>query len=112
MFKASCIQLCSNKDIKKNFYASKKLILKAIKQKSDFIITPENSSLFGLNKKELMQTTTSMEKDFYLTEIRKIAKQYKKWILVGSAVIKEKNKIKNEVFDFSAKTLQSNPKIK
>ena len=105
MFKASCIQLCSNKDIKKNFYASKKLILKAIKQKSDFIITPENSSLFGLNKKELMQATTSMQKDFYLTEIRKIAKQYKKWILVGSAVIKEKNKIKN-------RSLLINPKGK
>ena len=36
-----------------------------------------------------------MQKDFYLMEIRKIAKQYKKWILIGSAIIKEKNKIKN-----------------
>ena len=95
MFKVSCIQICSGKNIKKNLYSSKKLILKAIRQKSDFIITPENSSLFGLNKKELFKTATSMHKDFYLIEIRKLAKKYGKWILVGSAIIKENDKIKN-----------------
>ena len=63
MFKVSCIQICSSKDIKKNLSISKKLILKAIQQKSDFIITPENSSLFGLNKKQLLQIATVMEKD-------------------------------------------------
>ena len=78
MFKVSCIQICSGRDIKKNLESSKKLILVAIKEKSDFIITPENSSLFGLKKKELMNNATSMEKDFYLIEIRKIAKQYNK----------------------------------
>jgi len=95
MFKVSCIQICSGRDIKKNFNISKKLVLQAIKQKSDFIITPENSSLFGLNKKELMINATSMQKDFYLQGIKKLAKQYRKWILIGSAVIKENDKIKN-----------------
>ena len=95
MFKFSCIQLCSGKNIKKNLIFSKKLILSAVKKKSDLIITPENSSLFGLNKNELNKVATTMQKDFYVTEIRKIAKQYKKWILIGSVVIKEKNKIKN-----------------
>ena len=42
-----------------------------------------------------MKTATTMQNDFYLTEIRKMAKHYKKWILVGSIVVKEKNKIKN-----------------
>ena len=95
MFRVSCIQICSGKDIKKNFYSSKKLILKAIKKNSDLIVTPENSSLFGLKKKELMTTATTMKKDFYLNKMKNMAKQYKKWILIGSAVIKEKNKIKN-----------------
>jgi predicted amidohydrolase len=36
-----------------------------------------------------------MQKDFYLNEIKKIAKQYKKWVLIGSILIKDKNKIKN-----------------
>ena len=75
MFRVSCIQICSGKDIKKNFQSTKKLFLKAVKQKSDFIITPENSSLFGLNKKELIKSTTSMQEDFYLTEIKKITKK-------------------------------------
>jgi len=95
MFKVSCIQICSGKDSKKNLGFIKKLILKAIKQKSDFIITPENSSVFGLSKKDLFKTATSMQKDFYLKEIKKIARQYKKWILIGSVLIKEKNKIRN-----------------
>ena len=54
---------------------SKKLILKAIRQKSDFIITPETSSLFGLSKKQLLKTATSMNKDIYLRGIREIAKK-------------------------------------
>ncbi len=95
MFKVSCIQISSGKDIKKNFNTSKKLILKSIKQKADFIVTPETSSLFGLNKKQLLKKTTSMKKDIYLKGVQKIAKQYKKWILIGSIIIKEKNKIKN-----------------
>tara|TARA_B110000285_G_scaffold226845_1_gene287208 strand:- start:911 stop:1702 length:792 start_codon:yes stop_codon:yes gene_type:complete len=94
MFKASCIQICSGKDIKRNLNISRKLILKAVKQKSDFIITPETSSLFGLSKKQLLQTATVMEKDIYLNGIKKIAKSYKKWILT-CVLIKEKNKIKN-----------------
>ena len=94
MFKVSCIQICSSKNITDNLSISKKLILKAIKQSSDFIITPENSSLFGLNKKQLFMKATSMDKDIYLQGIKEIAKKYKKWIL-ASVVIKEKNKIKN-----------------
>ena len=95
MFKVSCIQFCSGKDIKQNLKISKFLILKAIKQKSNLVITPETSSLFGLNKKDLVKETTSMQKDYYLSGIKKIAKQYSKWILIGSLIIKEKNKIKN-----------------
>ena len=63
MFKVSCIQICSGKDIRKNLNHSKKLILKAIKQKSDLIITPETSSIFGLNKTQLLKIATSMDKD-------------------------------------------------
>ena len=94
MFKVSCIQICAGKDIRKNLNISKKLILKAIKQKSDFIITPESSSVFGLNKKQLLKTCTSMDKDVYLKTIREISKKYKKWILTCTHT-KEKNKIKN-----------------
>jgi len=93
--RVSCIQYCSGRDIQQNLSTTKLLILKSIKQKSDFIITPETSSIFGLNKKELFKQTVSMQKDLYVISIKKIAKKYKKWILIGSAIIKDKNKIKN-----------------
>jgi len=96
MFRVSCIQLKSNNDIFYNLNKTKKLILKAIKQKSDFIITPETSSLFSLNKKELLKICKSMREDIYLNGIKKLAKKYKKWILIGSLITKiKKNKLVN-----------------
>ena len=46
MFRVSCIQLRSNDNIYQNLKKTKKLILRAVKQKADFILTPEVSSLF------------------------------------------------------------------
>ena len=92
--RVSCIQISSGKNIQKNLHATRNLILKSIRQKADFIITPECSSLFGLNKKQLLRQTTSMKEDIYLNGIKKIAKKYKKWILT-SIIVKEKKKIKN-----------------
>ena len=96
MFRVSCIQLKSNNNILYNFKKTEKLISKAVKQKSDFILTPEISSLFSLEKKRLLKICKSMKEDFYLNGIRKLAKKYKKWILIGSLIIKvTKNKLVN-----------------
>lgn len=91
----SCIQINSGKNIKGNLDLTKKFILKSIKQKADLIITPENSSLFGLTKSELLKHAVSMQQDYYVLEIKKLARKYKKWILIGSALVKDKNKLKN-----------------
>ena len=96
MFRVSCIQLKSNNSIKANFIKTEKLIKRAVNQKADFILTPEVSSIFSLSKKQLLNQCTSMDKDEYLKGVRRLAKKYKKWILVGSAVIKlSKNKLVN-----------------
>ena len=96
MFRVSCIQLKSNNNILHNLKKTEKLISKAVKQKSDFILTPEISSLFSLDKKILLKICKSMEKDVYLNGIKKLAKKYKKWILIGSLIIKvSKNKLVN-----------------
>ena len=96
MFRVSCIQLKSNDDINYNLINTSKLIKKAIKQKTDLIITPETSSLFSLNKKKLLKVCTSMDKDNYLNGVRKLARYYKKWILIGSIIIKiSKSKLVN-----------------
>jgi predicted amidohydrolase len=96
MFRVSCIQLKSNNNIYYNLKRTEKFIIKAVKQKTDFILTPEVSSLFSLNKKQLLKICKSMNKDIYLNGIKNLAKKYKKWILVGSLIIKvSKNKLVN-----------------
>ena len=95
MFKVSCIQMCSSDCIKDNLKRSEKLIKKAVSQKCNLIITPEVSSKFSLNKKKLLQVATTMNKDSYLLGIKRLAKKYKKWILIGSLIIKNKKKLFN-----------------
>ena len=96
MFRVSCIQLKSNNNFLHNLKKTEKLISKAVKQKSDFILTPEISSLFSLEKKKLLEICKSMKEDIYLNGIKKLAKKYKKWILIGSLIIKvSKNKLVN-----------------
>ncbi len=96
MFRVSCIQLCSSDNVELNLKKTKKFIIKAVKQKTDFILTPEVSSKISLNKKKLLKTATSMDKDIYLIGIKELAKKYKKWILIGSLILKiKKNKLVN-----------------
>ena len=96
MFRVSCIQLRSTNNIIQNLKKTEHLVYKAVKQKTDFILTPEVSSLFSLNKKQLLNVCTSMDKDIYLAGVKKLAKKHKKWILIGSLIIKiSKNKLVN-----------------
>ena len=96
MFRVSCIQLKSNNNILQNLKKTEILVSKAVKQKSDFILTPEISSLFSLEKKKLLKICKSMKEDIYLNGIKKLAKKYKKWILIGSLIIKvSKNRLVN-----------------
>ena len=77
MFRVSCIQLKSNNNINHNLKKTEKLIIKAVKQKTDFILTPEVSSLFSLNKKQLLKICKPMSEDIYLKGIKNLAKQIK-----------------------------------
>ena len=92
MFRVSCIQLRSSDNVKNNFLKTEKLIKKAVKQKTNLIITPEVSSLFSLDKKKLLKICSNMSNDEYLSGIKNLAKKYKKWILVGSVIIKKNSK--------------------
>ena len=104
MFRVSCIQLCSSDNAVSNLKKTKQLILKAINQKTDFILTPEVSSKISLNKKKLLKTATSMKKDLYLNGIKDLAKKYKKWILIGSLILKiNNNKLVNRSILISSK---------
>ena len=73
MFKVSCIQLRSNNDINHNLKKTEELIKIAVRQKTDLIITPEVSSLFSLEKKNLLKNLLNKKKyQFFLIIIKKI----------------------------------------
>ena len=93
--KVACIQLSSGENYNKNFKQIILYINQAIKNKSDLIITPETSSIMTSNKKILFNNTYTMGKDPLIKEIKKISKKNKKWILIGSLPIKDKNKYRN-----------------
>ena len=96
MFRISCIQLKSTNNIENNLLITTRLVKKAVTQKSDFILTPEASSIMSLNKKELYKKVSKMNDDIYVLGIKKLAKKYKKWILIGSVFVKnKKNKMVN-----------------
>ena len=103
MFRVSCIQLCSSNDVAYNLKRTKILLIKAVKQKADFILTPEVSSKITLNKRKLLKTATSMEKDIYVHEMKNFAKKYKKWLLIGSVILKIKKKLVNRSVLISSK---------
>ena len=93
--KVACIQLSSGENYIKNFKNIIKYINEAIKNKSDLIITPETSSIITSDKKILFANTYTMKTDPLIKEIKKIAKKFKKWILIGSLSIKDGKKFRN-----------------
>ena len=93
--KVACIQLSSGENYVKNFNNIIKYINEAIINKSDLIITPETSSIITSDKKILFANTYTMKVDPLIKEIKKIAKKFKKWILIGSLSIKDGKKFRN-----------------
>ena len=93
--KVACIQLSSGENYNKNFKQVIFYINQAITKKADLIITPETTSIITSDKKILYKNSYSMNKDPLVKEIKKISKKNKKWILIGSIAIKDKNKYRN-----------------
>ena len=93
--KVACIQLSSGENYNKNVKQVIFYIYQAIKKKADLIITPETTSIITSDKKILYKNSFSMNKDPLVKEIKKISKKNKKWILIGSIAIKDKNKFRN-----------------
>ena len=90
MFKVSCIQICSSSNIKDNIKKILYYIGISIKEKSDLILTPETCSIMSGDKKELIKKAKIMDEDELFLQIKEISQKYKKWILIGSIIIKNK----------------------
>ena len=93
--KVACIQSSAGENYNKNFKQIVKLINQSIKNKADLIITPETTSLITSDKNILYKNTFKMSSDPLIKKVKEIAKQNKKWILLGSLPIKDKTKYRN-----------------
>ena len=93
--KVACIQLTTKEDYNENFKKIINFINEAFKKNADLVITPETSSIMTDEKKNLYKYSFQMEDDPLVKECKKISKKYQKWILIGSIIIKFKNKLRN-----------------
>jgi len=93
MFKVSCIQVCSSDNIEENLTKIIDFTNQSISEGADFILTPEVSSIFFSEKSDLLSKITLMEDDIFVKNFIEISKKNKKWILLGSLLIKISNNI-------------------
>tara|TARA_Y100000591_G_scaffold322166_1_gene338152 strand:- start:2602 stop:3387 length:786 start_codon:yes stop_codon:yes gene_type:complete len=101
--KVACIQSSAGENYKKNFQQIVRLINQSIKNKADLIITPETCSIITSDKKLLLKNTYKMNDDPLVKKIKEISKKNKKWILIGSLPIKDKNKFRNRSIMINSK---------
>jgi len=78
MFITSCIQICSNNNIKENIKKILHYIDICINEKTDFILTPETCSIMTSDKKELLNKTKLMEEDELVLKTKEICQKNKK----------------------------------
>ena len=103
--RVACIQLSTGENYDLNCYQLIKFIKKSIEIKADLIMTPEASTILSVDKKKVFNHSYSMKSDPVIKKIKLISKKNKKWILLGSMFIKDKNKLRN-------RSIMINPKGK
>ena len=101
--KVSCIQLSSGENYQKNLKKYLYFLKKAIYKGADLILTPETTSIITDNKNILLQNSYSMNEDVFIKETKILCKKFKKWVLIGSLPIKDKNKLKNRSIMINSK---------
>jgi len=95
-FKAACIQLCSSNNVDDNLSKILNYSKQAIANNSEFIMTPENCSLFSLDKEELLNKTENYKNNKFIFSICDFVKKNKVWFLIGGMPVKDnKNKLFN-----------------
>ena len=93
--RVACIQLSTGENYDFNCSQLIKFVNQSIKKKADLIITPEASTILSIDKKKVLSYSYSMKRDPIIKKIKLISKINKKWILIGSLFIKDKNKLRN-----------------
>ncbi|HEX7774953.1 MAG TPA: carbon-nitrogen hydrolase family protein [Parvibaculum sp.] len=88
LFTAACVQLRAGREVAPNVEAAAALIAKAADDGADFILTPENTSIMEAERKLLFEKVRGEDEDIALARFRALAREKKKWLLIGSLPIK------------------------
>jgi predicted amidohydrolase len=94
-FTAACLQLTSNDQPKENLDQVLQLSEQAIKEKVDFILTPENTFLLTLDNEVLLKRSENFDNNYCIEEIKKFSKNNSIWFLIGATPINIDNQIYN-----------------
>ena len=94
-FTAACLQLTSNDQPKENLDQVLQLSEQAIKEKVDFILTPENTFLLTLDHEVLLKRSENFDNSHCIEGIKKFSKNNSIWFLIGATPINIDNQIYN-----------------
>ena len=94
-FTAACLQLTSNDQPKENLDQVLQLSEQAIKEKVDFILTPENTFLLTLDHEVLLKRSETFDNSHCIEGIKKFSKNNSIWFLIGATPINIDNQIYN-----------------
>ena len=94
-FTAACLQLTSNDQPKENLDQVLQLSEQVIKEKVDFILTPENTFLLTLDHEVLLKRSENFDNSHCIEGIKKFSKNNSIWFLIGATPINIDNQIYN-----------------
>lgn len=87
-FTAACVQVNSGNNMQENIKIATGLIAQASDEGADFIALPENVAFMSAAPEELFANSYFQNEHPALAAFSDAAKQYRKWLLVGSLAIK------------------------
>jgi len=94
-FKVACVQMNSQANLYDNILFAKNKIIYASQKGAKLILLPENCFLMTKNNKQFLEYSCNEAKHQGINEMKKIAKNFGIWIIIGSVHIKEKKNFFN-----------------
>ncbi|MGH7000347.1 MAG: carbon-nitrogen hydrolase family protein, partial [Stellaceae bacterium] len=90
-FKAACIQMTSGAAIEATVGAASELVRRARAQGADLIMTPEVSDMIEPKRALALDKARHEDQNAMVAAFRDLARETGAWLLLGSAVIRDKN---------------------
>ncbi|MBU6506642.1 MAG: carbon-nitrogen hydrolase family protein [Alphaproteobacteria bacterium] len=90
-FKAACIQMTSGPAIEANVTAASELVRRARDQGAELIMTPEVSDMIEPKRALAADKARPEDQHAMVAAFRDLARETGAWLLLGSAVIRDKN---------------------